>query len=77
MKLSLHTLRYYSRKFGKGGTDEKHEESKLRQPSFRPRIERGTPEMRNVIYSTAKFDRDLLGLPRTDMVDISPIFCCS
>jgi hypothetical protein len=56
-----------------GGTDKKHEESKLRQPSFGPRIERGTSEMPNAIYeySTAKFDRDLLGLPRTDIVDIS------
>lgn len=27
--------------------------------------------MRNAIYSRAKFDRDLLGLPRNDMVDTS------
>lgn len=53
----------------RGGADEKQEVSKLSQPSFGPRIERGTCEMRNAIYSTAKFDRDLLGLPPTDVVD--------
>jgi len=34
----------------RGGADEKHEESKLSQASFVPRIERGTSEMRNAIY---------------------------